>query len=318
MNGDVYALAYNNNLDRIYIGGSFTSSAAPSIANAFTGICYVNIATPGTTVAFYTGVNVAAGGYVYAILSNDSDNSLLIGGSFTATFAGATLLRAAYYNGTVWQQLDTGFSNGIVYDIQPYRNGHLLVGTFTTSNSLAAYNGVAWYSGQIIFPMSISSLGAGIQSCVVSRYGQAYFGFIYTSALQNILQGNISVANNTGTVASPVRFQVYHNDATVYDFTLTQVINATQQTQISFKIIPISYREILTINTQDGTITSDIMGNQLRYVIGAGITNLATLPGRNYLVLFVDSTATLSSGTILTVAIWRQTYANIFDGINAK
>ncbi len=124
------------------------------------------------------------------------------------------------------------------------------------------------------------------------------------------------MANNTGTVASPVQFRVYHNDATVYDFTLTQVINATQQTQISFKIIPISYREILSINTQDGTVNSDIMGNQLRYVLGAGITNLAVLPGRNYLVVFVDMTA-LQAPLIQTVAIWRQTYANIFDGVNA-
>ena len=134
MNADVLALAYNNNLDRLYIGGAFTTSQGGT-ANAFVGICYINIVTLGalgTTTAFYTGVS---GGSVYCIYTNDADNSLYIGGAFTQTFAGAALNRVAQFNGVVWNQLDTGFSDGIVYGITPYRNGLSIIGSFLNKDT---------------------------------------------------------------------------------------------------------------------------------------------------------------------------------------
>lgn len=317
MNGDIYSLAYNNNLDRIYIGGAFTTSQA-GVANAFTGICYVNLATLGTTVAFYTGVNVAAGGYVYAIYTNDTDNSLIIGGSFTATFAGASLLRAATFNGTVWQQVDTGFSDGIVYEIQPYRNGYLLAGTFTTSNSVALFGGVAWFNGQMISPIpAYSGPSLGFQACCVSPYGQVYLGQVFTGFSQVMTTGILSGVTNNGTVAATINWVIYQNDTAVTDFTVSQIMNATQQTQVSFKLLPITYKEIVTIDTKSGTVVSDIMGNQLRYMLGAGITNLTILPGFNFLCIMINMAATFSN-TITIVAFWKKTYANIFDGVNAQ
>ena len=314
MNGDVYALAYNNNLDRLYIGGAFTTSQG-GVANAFTGICYINLSAPTVTVAFYTGVNVAAGGYVYAIYSSDVDNSLYIGGSFTATFAGATLLRAASFNGVVWNQLDVGLSDGVVYDIQPYNNGFVLSGTFTSGGGYTNYfNGLTWYNGQILAPVAVSSLGKGYYNTVVTPDNRLYLGLRFVSN-NTIASGNLQRWNYNGTAAAPIVWQIYHNDSAVYDFVLNQVANLTQQTAVSFKQLPITYKEFVQINTGTGTITSDIMGNQLRYILNSGITNQRVMPGVNYFVYWYITTAATS--TIDLSAFWRKTYNTLFDGVNA-
>jgi hypothetical protein len=315
MNGDVYALAYNNNLDRIYIGGSFTSSAAPSVPNAFTGICYVNIAAIGTTVAFYTGVNVAAGGYVYSIYSNDVDNALYIGGSFTATFAGAALLRAASFNGVVWNQVDVGFSNGIVYDILPYNNGFAFIGTFTSGGGYTGlYNGIAWYNGQSLIPMPVSSLDKGFQAGAVTGNNYLYLALVWDGT-NAISSGSILSLVNNSTASSTMVYQIYHNDSAVFDFVVNSLQNLTQQTTMSLRQLPISYKEIVQINTKTGTILSDIMGNQLRYILGSGITNQKIMPNNNYILAwYVTNT---SSFTINIVVFWRNTYNTLFDGVNA-
>jgi hypothetical protein len=311
MNGDVLALAYNNNLNRLYIGGSFTTSQAGA-ANAFTGICYINMATPGTTVAFYTGVNVAAGGYVYSIYTSDVDNALYIGGSFTATFAGATLLRAASFNGVVWNQLDVGLSDGIVYDIQPYNNGFVLSGTFTSGGGYTGYfNGLAWYNGQSFAPMAASGLGNGYYSTIVTPGNILYLGAIN----DRFGSGSVVPVTNEGTALSPIVWQIYHNDPAVYDFVLNQIANLTQQTAVSFKQLPITYKEFVQINTATGAITSDIMGNQLRYILGSGITAQRVMPGQNYLMYWYVTTATTASIDI--AAFWRKAYYTLFDGVDA-
>jgi hypothetical protein len=314
MNGDVYALAYNNNLDRLYIGGSFTTSQG-GVANAFTGICYVNIAAIGTTVAFYTGVNVAAGGYVYSIYTNDVDNSLYIGGSFTATFAGSALLRAASFNGVVWNQVDVGFSNGIVYEIVPYNNGFAFIGTFTSGGGYTGlYNGIAWYNGQSLIPMPVSSLDKGFFTGAVTGNNYLYLALVYDGS-NVIASGSVVPLVNDATAASALIYQIYHNDTAVYDFVVNSVQNLTQQTNISLRQLPITYKEIVQINTNTGTIISDIMGNQLRYILGSGITNQKIMPGNNYILAwYVTSTSPI---VINIVVFWRKAYNALFDGVNA-
>jgi hypothetical protein len=315
MNGDVYALSYNNNLDRLYIGGSFTTSQA-GVANAFVGICYINMSVPGTTVAFYTGVNVAAGGYVYSIYSSDVDNALYIGGSFTATFAGAALLRAASFNGVVWNQVDFGFSDGIVYDFQPYNNGFVLTGTFPRGGGYSGlFNGIAYYNGQTLAPLPVSGLGKGFYNSIVTPDNALYLGLIRT-ANQTIASGQVQKYVYKGTAAAAIVWQIYHNDPAVYDLVLNQVANLTQQTAISFKQLPITYKEFVQINTATGTITSDMMGNQLRYILGSGITSQRIMPGNNYLMYWYVTTA--AAGVSINIAaFWRKTYYTLFDGVSA-
>jgi hypothetical protein len=314
MNGDVYSLAYNNNLNRLYIGGSFTTSQA-GVANAFVGICYINTSTPATTVAFYTGVNVATGGYVYSIYSSDVDNALYIGGSFTSTFAGAALLRAASFNGVVWNQVDFGFSDGIVYDFQPYNNGFLLTGTFTSGGGYSGlFNGTAYYNGQTLAPVPVSGLGKGFYNSIVTPDNALYLGLIRT-VNQTIASGQVQKYVYKGTAAAAIVWQIYHNDPTVYDFVLNQIANLTQQTAVSFKQLPITYKEFVQINTATGTIISDMMGNQLRYILGSGITSQRIMPGNNYLMYWYVTTATTASIDI--AAFWRKTYYTLFDGVDA-
>ena len=318
MNADVLALAYNNNLDRLYIGGAFTTSQGGT-ANAFVGICYINIVTLGalgTTTAFYTGVS---GGSVYCIYTNDADNSLYIGGAFTQTFAGAALNRVAQFNGVVWNQLDTGFSDGIVYGITPYRNGLSIIGSFLNKDTYTSlYWGIAWYNGQTLLPMSVNGVTKGFAAQTVTSDGVLYLGINYGGngySDSTISSGLVLTKTYNGTAAAPIVVQAYVNDSSFNGNSVFQVQNATQQTVISFKQLPITYKEILQIDTKYGTITSDIMGNQLRYLLGAGLTQVKIMPKNNYLVFWGLNNP---SGYAVFLSIyWRKTYNTLFDGVNA-
>lgn len=311
MNGDVLALAYNNNYERVYIGGAFTTSQG-GVANAFTGICYVDISTLATTVAFYTGVT---GGSVYTIYTEDTDNALYIGGSFTNTFLGATLNRVAQFNGVVWNQLDTGLNDGIVYGITPYRNGLSIVGTFLNKDIYSTLNwGIVWYNGQILLPVAVNATTKGFAAQTVSGDGTLYLGINYV-ADSTISSGLVIQKNYNGTAAAPVVVQAYVDDALFIGGTIFQVQNATQQTVISFKQLPVTYKEILQVDTKFGTIKSDIMGNQLRYLLGSGLTSLKVMPKNNYLVFWgLNNTA---ARAVYISIYWRKTYNTLFDGVSA-
>lgn len=315
MNGNVLALAYNNNLERLYIGGAFTTSQA-GVANRFVRICYIDSSTLSTTVAFYTGV---AGGDVYTIYTEDSDNSLYIGGSFTTTFAGAVLKRVAQFNGVVWNQLDTGVNDGIVYSITPYRNGLSIIGSFLNINSYSSlYWGIAWYNGQSLLPVSVNATTKGFASQVATSDGLLYLGINYggNGVYDSVISSGLVIQKNyTGTAAAPVIVQVYANDLLFVDGSVFQIQNATQQTTISFKQLPITYKEILQIDTKYGTIKSDVMGNQLRYLLGSGLTSIKIMPKNNYLVFWGLNNP--SGYTVYISMFWRKTYSTLFDGVSA-
>ena len=136
--GTVYAVIYNANLDRIYFGGSFATSQGGAVT--LNNIGYVNYPTFTTTVPFYIGFNSD----VRALYSNPVDNTLYVGGSFAFLSDGTTVMkRAAVYTGVVWRQVDLGMDNGIVYNIVPYQNGVLFVGSFLSAN--------AGHSGESVF-----------------------------------------------------------------------------------------------------------------------------------------------------------------------
>jgi hypothetical protein len=315
MNGDVLALAYNNNYERVYIGGAFTTSQA-GVANAYTGICYIDISTLATTVAFYTGVT---GGSVYAIYTEDTDNSLYIGGSFTNTFLGATLNRVAQFNGVVWNQLDTGFGDGIVYGITPYRNGLSIIGSFTNKDIYTQLNwGIVWYNGQILLPVALNGTLKGFASQTVSGDGTLYLGINYggNGYSDSIISSGLVIQKNyNGTAAAPVVVEAYADDALFIGGVIFQVQNATQQTVISFKQMPLTYKEILQVDTKFGTIKSDIMGNQLRYLLGSGLTSMKVMPKNNYLVFWGLNNP--SARAVYISIYWRKKYNTIFDGVNA-
>ena len=57
------------------------------------------------------------------------------------------------------------------------------------------------------------------------------------------------------------------------------------------------------------------MGNQLRYLLGAGLTQVKIMPKNNYLVFWGLNNP---SGYAVFLSIyWRKTYNTLFDGVNA-
>jgi hypothetical protein len=316
MNNEVFCLAYNNNLDRIYIGGNFTTSQGGAVTLNY--IAYVNLTAAGTTVPMYIGFNNA----VYTIYTDDVDNALYVGGSFTALAGGAVaMLRAASYTGVVWNQLDAGVDNNLVYDITKYKNGFLVSGTFTSVNGNAFQaRGAVWYNGQSFYPVGFDSRSAnGYYTARQNADGVLYLGSIGASPTLERGTASLSLVNNSSTAAAIMRWQFYTN-ADVSDFYIHALMNATQQTQISLKYLNVQTNEIVVVDAKYGNITSDIFGSQTRYLLGAsGITTMRVLPNKNYLVAYFSVTTT-SFGPSITAritAIWTQTFNTIFDGINA-
>lgn len=315
MNGDVYALRYNNNLDRMYIGGAFTQSNGGALTLNY--IAYVNLSTLGTTIAMYSGFN----GNVHSIYTDDIDNSVYVGGAFTFLAGGViSMKRVALFNGVQWSQLDLGIDNNIVYNIVPYKNGMVIVGTFTSVNSNAFLsNGIVWFNGQSFYPLSADSRGASYRSAIVSNDNTLYLGGGYTGVLQYFNTGIMATAVNSSTAAASVKWQFY-TDADISDLYIHCLLNATQMTQISLEYLNCQTNELVIVDTKTGTIYSDIYGNQTSYILGAsGITNMKVLPNNNYLVVMCTCTLPIPVGyTVLLSAIWRQTFNTLFDGINAS
>ena len=316
MNNEVYCLAYNDNLDRVYIGGNFTTSQGGAITLNY--IAYVNLNAVGTTVSMYSGFNNA----VHAIFTDDVDNTLYVGGSFTALAGGAvTMLRAASYSGVVWNQLSGGINDGLVFAITKYKTGLLLCGTFTSVNNNAFKSrGVVWFNGQSFYPVGFDAgASSGYYVGRESNSGVLYLGGIgYLSTLERGT-ASLSLVNNSSTAAAIMRWQFYTNTE-VTDFYIHALMNATQQTQISLRYLNVQRNEIVVLDAQNGTIISDLFGDQTRFVLGAsGITNMRVLPNRNYLVAYFSVTTTTFNPyyTARIAAVWTQTFNTLFDGINA-
>jgi len=160
--GDVSALAVDDDSGNLYVGGSFTTADGDVTVN--------HIAKwDGTSwSALSSGVN---GGDVYA-LAFDSSGNLYVGGSFTSA-GGVTANRVAKWYGSVWSALESGVG---VNDIDIVRallyddSGNLYAGGgFTSAGSVSA-NRIARWGVPLpgILPTTGSSLFCTGESTIIS------------------------------------------------------------------------------------------------------------------------------------------------------
>jgi hypothetical protein len=313
VNNTVRAIALNISKNELYIGGQFTTT--------FDGLTTLNrIATMsgdfGSLIQpYYTGVNAT----VQAIAVDQTDGTVYIGGDFTATAAGSTLLYGAKYSGSQWVQVcpaTSVFTSASIASIIPYRNGFLFMGYVLVTDT-DNFNGFFWYNGQSAYPVPFgnsSPFGVPESStcAVVANNGDLYIGSLNGGINYT---GVNTVAVNTGTAAAPIIWQIDYTDftsATVHR--IRQFVNNTQMTSISFNQLIASRGDFLEVNTGKGTIESFIAGDVTRYVLSAsGITNMRCLPGNNDLTVW--RTADFTSSSAFTIsAYWKQTFNSLFDG----
>ena len=319
MNAQVNALAYNDQQDRLYIGGAFTTSQG-GVANVFTYICYINYSALATTVAFYTGFNNT----VNCIYANPVNNSVWVGGTFTQLFSGVTMNLAAGFNGSTWSQLRAGLYGTSVTWITPFQNGLFLCGQVSAyDTSLSSNLGAAWYNYNSVFPVPFNAktpASSGYFYRAVSR-GDGVL-FMGTTGLgkfssDGLMPGAIVTATNTGSAAAAINWVFYDNDANFSDLRIIQARNQTDGTQISFTGLYPGYLDIVAVSSRYGTITSYQFGNLLRTMqTGSNLTTMSILPGANTLVLGYYTLSTTSPINSF-VAYWTQTYNNLFDGVSA-
>lgn len=316
MNAQVNALAYNDNQERLYIGGAFTTSQGGA-ANAFPYICYINYSALATTVAFYTGFNNT----VNCIYANPVDNSVWVGGAFTQLFSGVTMNLAAGFNGSTWSQLGAGLYGTSVTWITPFKNGLFLCGQVSAyDTNLSSNLGAAWYNYNSVFPMPFNAkftTATGYFNRAVTRGdGVLCLGIASGSFIQRgIMPGSEATATNTGSAAASINWMFYQTDTSISDYRILQVANQTEGTQISFTNLLPQYLDIITINTRQSTITSNLFGNLLRTMqSGSNLSTMSVLPGNNTLICGYYTVSTSYANNYIVVAYWRQTFNNLFDG----
>lgn len=321
MNDIVYKLVYNQNQERLYIGGQFTTSQGGA-ANAFPRIAYINFITaPTTTVAFYTGFN----DIVYALYTDPVTNDLYVGGQFTATSAGASILRIASYNGAIFNQLDTGIATSIslgstiVYDIVPYKNGLLIVGlfdAFTVGSFTDRRYSAVWYNGQSLYGVPYGYY-TGIYTAFASMDSTLYIGPFFSTTSDLYMNANLKAVNNTSTAISNMKYVLISGNSTSQNFIIYRFTNETSQVQMDIRTLQMNPRDIVTINTSTGNITSIQRGDLSSYLVNSsGVNTLKVLPGLNFLTCTYLAQTTVQPFYVL--CIWKQTFNNLFDGINIK
>lgn len=182
LNGDIVAVAVDTN-GIVYVGGSFTGTAAGSVTN-LNRIARYNPATDTWSALANGGVNGFAGVNALAI----HNGILYVGGSFTTTFDGAVtnLNRIARYNLTTnsWSPLAENGVNGFgVYSLAVHGDNLYAGGDFTqTSNgAVTNLNRVARYNTTTNTWSSLAGNGLnGFVTGLAVQGDNLYFGGDFT------------------------------------------------------------------------------------------------------------------------------------------
>ncbi|MDO7854265.1 T9SS type A sorting domain-containing protein [Hymenobacter convexus] len=199
----VYALAMAGNGD-VYVGGRFTQAGgAPANRVArWNGTAWTSLGTGAGNGMNndVTALAVAGNGDVYAC------------GYFTQA-GGASANYIARWNGTGWNSLGTGTSNGLnnqTYALAVAGNGDVYAGGYFTQAGGAAATRVARWNGTAWSPLG-AGLGNGVYSStygyggalVVAGNGDVYVGGLFTPAgggpANNIARWNGTAWSSLGT-----------------------------------------------------------------------------------------------------------------------
>ena len=193
--GTVLVLAAAANGD-VYAGGDFSQadgSAANNVAK-WNGTAWSSLGTGAAN-----GVNGSVSALAIA-----GNGDVLVGGDFTQA-GGVSAGHVARWNGSAWNTLGTGASNGVdtgVLALAVAGNGDVYVGGYPriagsiTVNNVAKWNGTTW-----------STLNGGVNGDVkvlaVASSGEVYVGGVFSqaggTAASNVAKWNGSTWSSLGT-----------------------------------------------------------------------------------------------------------------------
>ena len=171
--GNVLALAVGGS-GKVYVGGNFMQAGAA----AANGVAEWN---GSAWSALGTTSNGVSGGTVYA-LTAAGNGDVYIGGSFNGA-GGSAASRIARWNGTAWNEVGTGVSDGsnggAVFALATAGSNVYAGGIFTQAGAVATSNFALW-NGSVWGTLGSGSGGNGVSSEIfaiaVAGNGEVYVG----------------------------------------------------------------------------------------------------------------------------------------------
>ena len=298
LNNTVYDMTFAPNGD-LWITGLFTN--ADGINGDY--ICYWD----GT--AFNRVGSTELNAYVQAIIF-DNDGKPIISGAFTNAGGNADADYIARWNGSMWENLGTGFASGHAYSMINYDDKLYCVGNFSGAGGLSLPDRIAiWFNGSWQ-ALDIDLPGSGIiYSIYITRDGSLYIG----GAFSTTADGNARVSGAITATSSSASANSYPFIQFWGPGVLQSIKNYSTGKEIQFDGLTLLAGEWINMQCNPHKIKFEsgwaARGNLLRYVIpGSDIADFYIQPGTNYISVLMPSGTTAASGGMIA---WHPKFWSI-------
>ena len=294
----IYAMAWNPQGTKLYIGGSFTNATTDS-----TGDYLAYYDTDDS--AFHMVGTVELNGAVYS-LAFGATGYLYAGGAFTNAGGNPNADYIARWNGSQWESLGTG-TNGTVYGITVNSGKVYATGTFTTAGGLTLTDRIAIYSNGAWQPLDIDLPGTEtVHSILPASDGSLYIGGAFSTA------GEAPDENATCGVTSDRVYTIGVASASANTYpcaqitgpgTLKSLTNYKTNKAVMFDGLTLNAGEKISLNFDPLNLVFKSAwagrGNLMRYVVsGSDYGDFYLKPGTNSLSLYMTESTTDSGATI--------------------
>lgn len=303
LNGDVYDIIPDPWGDGVIVAGAFTNAGGVAAADYL-----ARVTVSGTTYTWSAITTAAPDAKVLALHYDEQAGRLYIGGDF-ANIGSAPMAKIAYYDGSSWREMGTGFSgtigligqitskDGLVYTAI---NGVTGVGGVNLPDGFATWNGNQWY-GQW-FDATATHDVAGV-------YADADTGDLFwmgTISSATVLGDTVITNSDTGDTWPTLSIT---GPGTVYgirNFTTGEVISFNGLTLRSGEYMTVIFGPdgIISATAQMGAASFQSRRTATRdlrpYIVPGSSATLTLVPGNNTIGLFIYGSTNANTAASLS------------------
>jgi hypothetical protein len=270
--------------DNLYIVGNFIDAgdANGDYVVKWTGTAWESLGTGSNAVLLACAL--------------DEYQNLYVGGN-TTSLGGVTVGYWGKWNGNKWEALGNGTDLSI-NNIVNNKYKLYLGGVFTTAGDVALLDRIAIYLGNGIYqPLDINLPGtAQVYSLFFDNQDNLYIGFNTTGNAETAGDDTIT---NDGTTTRP-KFTIEGPGL------LRQIVNTTNNKGVYFNDFTLKSGEIVTLDFEAQTFTSNFRGNILSYILeGISTLDFTLEPGSNRIATFIDGTTDSNTTALME---WKVRY----------